>query len=442
MSEETSPHFVPARWRRVLVVLVGVKAVYGVVVAVMVALATTYDTERAARVFANWFPAGWPPEPRGRWERHFTTWDAEHYLYLSAAGYAAEARSIAFYPLWPLVIRAGAWLTGLSHVAVGLVLANLCSLGGWLLFHRVTARRWGEKLADMALAMLVAFPGALFFQFIYSEALFFLLVMGLWWALEQRRRAVVGGAAVLAPLARGVGVFAVLPLAWHVAREHAWGARLRRLVAQLGPGPKTSPSGDPKSEIRNPKSVAAAEGSPPLAAAERPAPRPAGFRLPPWTLLLAPLAGWGCYLALMAHWTGDPWAGVKAQRFWGVHEVANLWDLPKFVTGFFEVSAWHAYGGSLLDRLGFLLLLYSLPVQWRLGRDLLAWTLMLGVLPAMSGTFTSFVRFAACAFPLFLGLAGFFTLLRWKGPAVGFLLVCLGLHGLLLWRFLNYQWAG
>ncbi len=435
MSEAASADFVPARWRRVLVALVGVKAVYTAVVAVMVALGTDYDTRRAAQVFANWFPAGWPPEPRGRWERHFATWDAEHYLYLSAAGYSAGARSIAFYPLWPLVIRAGAVLNGLSPVAAGLTLANLCSLAGWLLFHRVAARRWGESLADAALALLVAFPGALFFQFIYSEALFFLLVMGLWWALEQRRHGLAWLAAALAPLTRGVGVFAVLPLAWHVARVHAGGAGLRRLVAKWGLGPKTSPSGEPKAEIRNPKSEVPAAGTAPATA-------PGRTGLPAWTLPLAPLAGWGAYLGLMAYWTGDPWAGVAAQRFWGVHEVAHLWDLPKFVEGFFEVSAWHAYQGSLLDRLGFLLLLYTLPVQWRLGRDLLAWTLMLGVLPAMSGTFTSFVRFEACAFPLFLGLAGFFTALRWKGPEWGFLLVCLGLHGLLLWRFLNYHWAG
>jgi hypothetical protein len=427
----------------VLAALVGVKAAYWMVVAAMVGLWTDFDTERAAQIFKGWFPAGWPPAPRGEWERHFTTWDAEHYLYLSAAGYPAEARSIAFYPLWPLVIRAGAALTGLSHLATGLVLANLCSLAGWLLFHRVAARRWGERVADAALALLVVFPGALFFQFVYSESLFFLLLMGLWWALEQRRHAVAWVAAALAPLVRGVGVFAVLPLAWHIAQEHAWGARLRRLVAGLRPGrKKTSQPGDPISEIRNPKSDAPSGGTPLTLAAERTGLRPSGSGPLPWTLLLAPLAGWGGYLGLMAHWTGDPWAGVEAQRFWGVHAVANLGDLPKFVAGFFEVSAWHAYRGSLLDRLGFLLLLYSLPVQWRLGKDLLAWSLMLGVLPAMSGTFTSFVRFEACAFPVFLGLAGFFTVPRWKGPGLGFLLVCLGLHGLLLWRFLNYRWAG
>ena len=66
----------------------------------------------------------------------------------------------------------------------------------------------------------------------------------------------------------------------------------------------------------------------------------------------------------------------------------------------------------------FLVLVYTLPVVWRLGKDLVVWTYVLGILPAMSGTFTSYTRFAAVAFPLFVAVAGLF-LGRGGGGGVG-----------------------
>lgn len=400
-----------SRGLQVWAALLAAKLLYAVVVVGIVVWGDAYDTPRALRIGRHWFPEGWLSEPRGRWERHFATWDAEHYLYLAARGYGVETPSIAFYPLWPGLVHAAGRLTGLSHVVVGLALANVCSLVGWWLFHRGTARRWGEEVADRATLLLVLFPGALFFQFIYSEALFFLLVMVLWWGLESRRWGAAWVAAYLAPLARGVGVFAVLPIAWHALKTLPW-ERVRRWCDGSEPGRGSA--------VRDEKRRC-------------------------WGacwLLLAPVLGWATYLGLMWLWRGSPWAGIEAQRYWGVHAISNLWDFRKLAEGFFEVRAWHEFQGSLLDRLGFVVLVYSLPVQWRMGRDLLPWTFMLGVVPALSGTFVSYLRFEACAFPLFLAMGAVFSWWRKKWPFWTFAGLSLAVHGHLLWRFLNYRWAG
>ena len=389
------------RWRRVALALAGFKVGYWLVVLGFVGWGAAFNEEQAERIRRTWFPPEPPPAAVGHWARHFATWDAEHYLYLSRHGYAPGLRSIAFYPLWPLAVRLTAPLAGGSHIVAGLILANLLSLAGWVMFHRVTARRFGEQMADVAVGLLVAFPGSLFFQFIYSEALFFLLLMLLWWALEQRRGFIACVAALLLPLVRGVGVFAVLPVGWVV-------------LTRTGVGDPTL-----REEVRG-----------------RPMHR--GW----WLLVLAPAAGWALYLGLIGHWTGNPWAGVEAQRYWGVQAIANLWDVPKFVSGFLDVTTWHGFTGSILDRLVFLLVLYSLPVQWRLGRDLPAWTLMLAVVPALSGTLVSFVRFAACAFPVFLAGAALLVSCRGRWPLRLVLTTAWIVHAVLLWRFLNYSWAG
>jgi len=327
-------------------------------------------------------------------------------------------------------------LTGASHQVAGLLLANLFSLGGWLLFHRAAARRFGERTADGALALLVAFPGALFFQFLYSESLFFLLIMVLWRELEGRRYRWAWAAAFLAPLARGVGAFAVLPLAWHAwnVAPPGWRERLRA----RGRSAEAGAAGEARSEGSD--GNAAEDGRPGRRAGRPGLRRKAAWA--PWLLAGMPVAGWAAYLGLMWIWTGDPFSGMRAQRFWGVHAIGNLWDVPKFVSGFFNVTVWHGFTGSVLDRIGFLFALYAAPMLWRRARDLLPWWVALAVLPAMSGTFVSFLRFESCAFPVFLAWAGFFTGLKRRWPLALFLAVSAGLHGALLWRFVNYRWAG
>jgi hypothetical protein len=96
----------------------------------------------------------------------------------------------------------------------------------------------------------------------------------------------------------------------------------------------------------------------------------------------------------------------------------------------------------VLDRSVFMLLLYTLPVVWRLDKGLLVWAYLLGILPAMSGTFTSFTRFASCAFPMFIALGVFLGRREWRWPRYALLTVFVTLHLVLVWRFVNFRWAG
>ncbi len=296
-----------------------------------------------------------------------------------------------------VVLEVGPLLTGL-------VLANAFSLAAWALFHRLVARRSGESAANWALVFLIAFPGALFFQFNYTESLFLLLVLLLWWGLEEQHHAWAWVAASLLPLARGVGVFAVLPIGWYLLmkRPFGWMSRWRWVQVERGIHSASDPGaiGDIPTERRN----------------EFRAPFDCGLAaVHEYALLLAPLLGWGLYLALMWHWTGNPFEGFQAQKHWGVHSISNLWNVPKFVMGFFTPTDWHAFRGSVLDRGVFMLLLYCLPVLWRLDKGLLVWFIALGV---------------------FLGRR------EWRWPRYALLTVFVTLHGVLVWRFVNFRWAG
>ena len=171
--------------------------------------------------------------------------------------------------------------------------------------------------------------------------------------MEGRRYGAAVLAAFLLPLTRGVGGFCVVPIVWHwvvLLPERwlpAWDWLRRERKWALGQLPARS------GEL--------------------------WFRS---LLLLAPMAGWGCYLGLMWHWTENPFEGLQAQKYWGnTHAVSHLWDVFGFAAGFFEATGWHGFRGSLLDRMGFLLLLVCLPVMGRQGKDLWTWAYMLGIAP-------------------------------------------------------------
>lgn len=131
------------------------------------------------------------------------------------------------------------------------------------------------------------FPGALFYQFVYTEGLFFLLLMLVWMGLERERYGWVTAGAFLLPMTRAIGLFCLLPIAWHLVtrRPSGWMKRLgtERWDHARGYEPAMADRGN----------------------------------LLGYGMLMAPLAGWAVYLCLMWHWTGDPFDGFAAQRYWG-----------------------------------------------------------------------------------------------------------------------------
>jgi hypothetical protein len=117
--------------------------------------------------------------------RFFQTWDTQQYLIISQYGYQAGSAANGMYPLWPFCIRLFSHVTGGNHLLAGLFLSNLCSVAAFVLLYRYIARESGVSLADHAIMLMLAFPGALFLLFPYSEALFLLLSVGIFILLSK-----------------------------------------------------------------------------------------------------------------------------------------------------------------------------------------------------------------------------------------------------------------
>lgn len=388
-------------WHGVATRLLVFKLIYGALLLLALRVHPNFEDSTAGYIREYWFPkegASWLEGQQSGFRRQFTTWDATHFLYLSQFGYTPELKSAAMYPLWPTAMSIASRISGIDAVWIGLLLSNGFSLAAWTLFHRTTRERWGAEVANLALILLVLFPGTLFHQFNYSESVFLLLLMVVWRGIRQGRIGIACLAGFLLPMTRAVGLLVLLPTLWELRQR--WNCTV------------------PGSRFRN------AWG--------------------PMALAGAILTGWGVYLLLMLNWTGDAFSGFAAQAHWKAHSIENLLHPERAVMAFFSPTSWHSFRGSLMDRAGFALLALLLPAVWKRGVDLFCWVLILGVVPALSGLFVSFVRFEGIVFPLFIAAAC--ELLR---PGRGGrrvivpILVLLGtLHAILVWRFVSYQWAG
>jgi Gpi18-like mannosyltransferase len=75
---------------------------------------------------------------------------------------------------------------------------------------------WGPQIGRDAMILLVACPDALFFSFSYTESLFFFMVMVFFRFLSQEKYLWPVAMGFFMPLTKAIGVFMVVPLAWHL----------------------------------------------------------------------------------------------------------------------------------------------------------------------------------------------------------------------------------
>src|SRR4051795_6637503 len=164
----------------------------------------------------------------------FARWDSVWYLAIANDGYPADdPRRAAFFPLYPLLVRAANTVVGAPIVAGTLVSVG-CFLVALVLLHRLTALELGAPAARMSVWALALFPGAVFFSAVYSEALYLALSIGCLYAVRTGRWGLAGAAGALGAATRSTGVVLVVPLAIMWLARPGGGRRRARDAAWIG----------------------------------------------------------------------------------------------------------------------------------------------------------------------------------------------------------------
>jgi hypothetical protein len=313
------------------------------------------DYPRAFQAARGWAVTPW--RLLDMWAR----WDSGWYLGIVRDGYSLRGRilgaqsNFAFFPLYPYAVKAismvlpAAARTDLAYLVIGVVLSNLCLLGGLVLVRQLVAESEGESaLARRTVWLMLLFPTSFFFGCFFTEALFLLISVA---ALTAARRHCWWAAGLLGGLlavTRPNGVLIAVPLAFAYLAARDWQPR------RIGPD--------------------------------------AGW------LLLVP-AGLLAYMLALLPITGDLLAPVKIQAAWG-KIAATPWDT------LFDPRYPFPYTTAIERWVILALLVVAARSFWLLKeRTHAVYAAVFLAAPLFTGVLDSQARYAAPLFPLFAALA-------------------------------------
>jgi hypothetical protein len=189
--------------------------------AIMVAV--TLNTVALAVLYLPMNPVGTWRGPAGvPWLEGLCRWDAGWYAAIATKGYWFETgrqSSVAFYPLYPLLMRALVPVVDRYFLA-GILITMASGLGAVVLVHRWIRDRLGDRVARTSLRVLLLYPFALFlFGAVYSDALFVFTTVAAFTALERDRPWLAGLLGAAATATRPVGLAVVAGLALRAAER-------------------------------------------------------------------------------------------------------------------------------------------------------------------------------------------------------------------------------
>lgn len=289
-------------------------------------------------------------------------WDSFWYTTIARRGYSFSTEqnsSIAFFPLYPLVIRGVHSVVGGHEEQLSLSLNVIFSFLAALALFRLAKIDYPERASRIVVTMFLFFPPAYFFLSGYPDILFVLLAIlsllsarkGEWWK--------AGIAAALLAITKPYGIL-MLPA---LLLEFAWmnGKDIRAFVRRYD-----------------------------------------------WLPLLSPLVSFGGFVAFNAVRFGDPLAFLSAQRTWGR-------SLSDPVSALFSEADRSLFGGNLISGSNAPYLVYlacfvfsiaAFVWSWKRVRpSYLAFSALLLLSALLTGTLTSWGRYMLLGFPVLFGPA-------------------------------------
>jgi Gpi18-like mannosyltransferase len=163
------------------------------------------------------------PEGDALWTLLFR-WDSHWYNAIAESGYnyvPGQQTSVAFFPAFPLCLRAFMAVTGADAPMAGFLLSNVFFLGGSLVLCRLVALDFPppSRVPARTAWLLMLCPVTFFFSTGYSEALFLLLSLVAIYAARKRQWPVAALAGAILTATRANGIVILVPLFWEAVAE-------------------------------------------------------------------------------------------------------------------------------------------------------------------------------------------------------------------------------
>lgn len=163
----------------------------------------------------------------------WAAWDGAWYTGIAAHGYhwgIHGKTALAFFPLFPLLIRLG-MAAGLPALVSAILLSNAAFLGALFYLHRLAEDIYGQTVAGRVTWLVAFLPTAFFFFGPYSESVALLCTVAAVYYARKRATLLPGLLAAGATLARPTGVIIIPAMLALRARRRGRVVRNRFLIA-------------------------------------------------------------------------------------------------------------------------------------------------------------------------------------------------------------------
>lgn len=297
----------------------------------------------------------------------WANFDGVHYLGIAREGYHDIDR--AFFPLYPYLIRFVSSVTFNNIFLTGFVLSQSFFIGAMLLLERVLKEVFQLKQRLIFLLLLIMYPTSFFFSGVYTESLFFFLIMASLYLMHRKQYKLLFFVLICASLTRIQGVFLILPLFFMLYdRKKSFSSNFFTMCT------------------RHP-------------------------------IVFAPLLGLTIYMVYLFTSTGNPLYFLTVQSSFGAHRSAALVTLPqvfiRYLRIFTTASSNFQYAIAVVEFVLFniALILTGVHVYWSMKKSKMKefgislFSLANLLLPTLTGTLSSTPRYSLFAFSIFFMLS-------------------------------------
>jgi hypothetical protein len=288
-------------------------------------------------------------------------WDAGWYRLIALEGYTnkpneAGQRDTAFFPLYPLLVHLGTFVTS-GPIASAVLVSNVALAWALVLLYRLIEAKRTAADALRTIILLSVFPFAFYLGAMYTEAVFLLCTVGAFHYAERKQWWIAALFASCAGATKTVGVSLAAPLLILYLEQRKW--QLKSVRADV-------------------------------------------------LATLSPAAGLAAYMVFLFAKFGDPIAFVRAQDAAGWSVRASGFDRLTFALSRITTPATALSGDfHVTDVLNLLAVVWAIPVaivSFRvLGLAYALWCVLV-IVPSL-GIWVGFGRYVTTLFPLFAVMA-------------------------------------
>jgi hypothetical protein len=156
--------------------------------------------------------------------RQFSHWDSPHYIDIATNGYVNEGEQslfIVFLPLYPVLVRLITFNFEYINLSA-LIVSNVGSIFAAVYLFKLSQLEFGDDVAKKAVLYLSIFPTAYFLSAIYTEGLFFALVISSVYYARIGKWSVAGFLSFFATLTRLAGLLLLPTLIIEYLHQKKW----------------------------------------------------------------------------------------------------------------------------------------------------------------------------------------------------------------------------